>query len=140
MEGFLKEPSERNDNVYARGAVDDKGQLWMQVKAFESLFKSGGGKLPINVRVLFEGEEEVGGEAIEEYVKKNANTSKLKADFALVTDTELFAPDLPTLCVGLRGLVYTSSKCRAQPLTCTLEFTAEPLRMRFLAWSKSSAN
>ena len=101
------EPAERNNNIYARGAVDDKGQLWMQVKAYESLFKSGGGKLPINVRVIFEGEEEVGGESIEEYVKKNASTGKLKADFALVTDTELFAPDLPTLCVGLRGLVYT---------------------------------
>ena len=63
------EPSERNQNIYARGAVDDKGQLWMQMKAFESLFKAGGGKLPINVRVLFEGEEEVGGESIEEYVK-----------------------------------------------------------------------
>ena len=97
------EPTERNNNIYARGAVDDKGQLWMQMKAFESLFKTGGGKLPINVRVLFEGEEEVGGEAIEEYVKKNAKNGKLKADFALVTDTELFAPDLPTLCVGLRG-------------------------------------
>src|SRR5579862_5817980 len=102
-----KEAAERNDNIYARGAVDDKGQLWMQVKAFESLFKAGSGKLPINVRVLFEGEEEVGGESIEEYVKKNANSGKLKADFALVTDTELFAPNLPTLCVGLRGLVYT---------------------------------
>src|SRR6185437_5381439 len=101
------EPTERNGNVYARGAVDDKGQLWMQVKAYESLFKAGGGKLPINVRVLFEGEEEVGGEAIEEYVKKHAKDGRLKADFALVTDTELFAPDLPTLCVGLRGLVYT---------------------------------
>src|SRR5579862_1488367 len=101
------EPAERNNNIYARGAVDDKGQLWMQMKALESLFKTGGGKLPINVRVLFEGEEEVGGESIEEYVKKNANNGKLKADFALVTDTELFAPDLPTLCVGLRGLVYT---------------------------------
>ncbi len=56
------EPTERNNNLYARGAVDDKGQLWMQVKAFESLFKSNGGKLPINVRVLYEGEEEVGGE------------------------------------------------------------------------------
>ena len=100
-------PAERDNNIYARGAVDDKGQLWMQMKAFESLFKSGGGKLPINVRVLFEGEEEVGGESIEEYVKKNANTGKLKCDFALVCDTELFAPDLPTLCVGLRGLVYT---------------------------------
>ncbi len=101
------EPTERDNNVYARGAVDDKGQLWMQMKAYESLFKTGGGKLPINVRVLFEGEEEVGGEAIEEYVKKHATDGKLKADFALVTDTELFAPDLPTLCVGLRGLVYT---------------------------------
>ena len=57
------EPTERNHNVYARGAVDDKGQLWMQVKAYESLFKAGEGKLPINVRVLFEGEEEVGGES-----------------------------------------------------------------------------
>ncbi len=101
------EPTERNQNIYARGAVDDKGQLWMQLKAFESLFKAGDGKLPINVRVLIEGEEEVGGESIEEYVLKNANTGKLKADFALVTDTELFAPDMPTLCVGLRGLLYT---------------------------------
>ena len=101
------EPTERNQNIYARGAVDDKGQLWMQLKAFESLFKAGNGTLPINVRVLIEGEEEVGGESIEEYVLKNANTGKLKADFALVTDTELFAPDMPTLCVGLRGLVYT---------------------------------
>ncbi|MGA3055505.1 MAG: dipeptidase [Candidatus Korobacteraceae bacterium] len=101
------EPTERDQNIYARGAVDDKGQLWMQLKAFESLFKGGNGKLPINVRVLIEGEEEVGGESIEEFVKKNAASGKLKADFALVTDTELFAPDLPTLCVGLRGLLYT---------------------------------
>lgn len=99
------EPTERNNNIYARGAVDDKGQLWMQMKAFESLFKANNGKLPINVRVLYEGEEEVGGESIEKYVKENP--AKLKADFALVCDTELFAPDLPTLCVGLRGMVYT---------------------------------
>ncbi len=99
------EPTERNQNLYARGAVDDKGQLWMQMKAFESLFKTGGGKLPVNVKVILEGEEEVGGESIEEYVHTHGD--KLKADFALVCDTELFAPDLPTLCVGLRGLVYT---------------------------------
>lgn len=98
------EPAERNNNIYARGAVDDKGQLWMELKAFESLFETNNGKLPINVRVLFEGEEEVGGEAIEKYIKENRD--RLKADFALVCDTELFAPDLPTLCVGLRGLVY----------------------------------
>jgi acetylornithine deacetylase/succinyl-diaminopimelate desuccinylase-like protein len=104
------EPAERNNNLYARGAVDDKGQLWMQVKAFESLFKSNSGKLPINVRVLYEGEEEVGGESIEKYVQENP--AKLKADFALICDTELFAPDLPTLCVGLRGLVYTELECQ----------------------------
>jgi acetylornithine deacetylase/succinyl-diaminopimelate desuccinylase-like protein len=106
------EPTERNQNIYARGAVDDKGQLWMQLKAFESLFKAGDGKLPINVRVLIEGEEEVGGEGIENYVKANAAAEKLKADFALVTDTELFAPEIPTLCVGLRGLLYTEVEAR----------------------------
>src|SRR5258708_34061744 len=77
----------------------------VEVKALESLMKSGNGKLPINVKVIFEGEEEVGGESIAEYVRKQK--AKLKADFALVCDTELFAPNLPTLCVGLRGLVYT---------------------------------
>ena len=99
------EPAERNNNLYARGAVDDKGQLWMEVKAIEALMRGHGGKLPINVKVIIEGEEEVGGESIAEYVRKQK--AKLKADFALVCDTELFAPDLPTLCVGLRGLVYT---------------------------------
>jgi acetylornithine deacetylase/succinyl-diaminopimelate desuccinylase-like protein len=99
------EPTERNQNLYARGAVDDKGQLWMELKALESLMKGHGGKLPLNVKVIIEGEEEVGGESIAAYVRKEK--SKLKADFALVCDTELFAPDLPTLCVGLRGLVYT---------------------------------
>jgi acetylornithine deacetylase/succinyl-diaminopimelate desuccinylase-like protein len=99
------EPTERNGNIYARGAVDDKGQLWMEVKALESLMKAHSGDLPINVKVVFEGEEEVGGESIAAYVRKEK--AKLKADFALVCDTELFAPNLPTLCVGLRGLVYT---------------------------------
>jgi len=99
------EPTERNNNVYARGAVDDKGQLWMEIKAIEALMKGHDGKLPLNVKIIFEGEEEVGGESIAEYVRKQK--AKLKADFALVCDTELFAPDLPTLCVGLRGLVYT---------------------------------
>ena len=99
------EPAERNNNLYARGAVDDKGQLWMEVKAIEALMRGHEGKLPINVKFLIEGEEEVGGESIAEYVRKQK--SKLKADFALICDTELFAPDLPTLCVGLRGMLYT---------------------------------
>jgi acetylornithine deacetylase/succinyl-diaminopimelate desuccinylase-like protein len=104
------EPTERNQNLYARGAVDDKGQLWMEIKAIEALMKGHGSKLPLNVKFLIEGEEEVGGESIAAYLRKEK--AKLKADFALVCDTELFAPDLPTLCVGLRGLVYTEIEAK----------------------------
>ena len=103
------EPTERNGNLYARGAVDDKGQMYMHVKALESLLKTRGA-LPLNVRVLLEGEEEVGGEGIAAYVA--SKPADLKADFALVSDTELFAPGLPTLCVGLRGMIYTEVEVR----------------------------
>jgi len=99
------EPTERNGNLYARGAVDDKGQMYMHVKALESLFQAPGGSLPINVRVILEGEEEVGGEGIAQFVRDHP--AQLEADFALVSDTEMFAPGLPTLCVGLRGMIYT---------------------------------
>lgn len=99
------EPTERDGNIYARGAVDDKGQTHMHLKALEALFKAGQGKLPVNIRVLIEGEEEVGGESIAKFVKEHPE--RLKADFALISDTEMFAPELPTLNVGLRGLIYT---------------------------------
>ena len=99
------EPTERNGNLYARGAVDDKGQMYSHVKALESLFQTSGGSLPINVRVLIEGEEEVGGEGIARFLREHPE--QLKADFALVSDTSMFAPGLPTLCVGLRGMIYT---------------------------------
>jgi acetylornithine deacetylase/succinyl-diaminopimelate desuccinylase-like protein len=89
--------------------VDDKGQVVAQVKALESLMAAYG-KLPLNVRVLLEGEEEVGGEGIADYVA--SKPADLKADFALVSDTELFAPGLPTLCVGLRGMIYTEIEVR----------------------------
>ncbi|MHB1699737.1 MAG: dipeptidase [Acidobacteriaceae bacterium] len=104
------EPEERGGNLYARGAVDDKGQMWMHVKALESLMATGGGKLPLNVRVIVEGEEEVGGEGIARFVQEHPE--ELKADFALVSDTEMFAPELPTLCVGLRGMIYTEVEAR----------------------------
>jgi acetylornithine deacetylase/succinyl-diaminopimelate desuccinylase-like protein len=103
------EPTERNGNIYARGAVDDKGQVVAQLKAIESLMAANHA-LPINIRVLFEGEEEVGGEGIAAYVA--SKPAQLKADFALVSDTELFAPGLPTLCVGVRGMIYTELEVR----------------------------
>ena len=98
------EPTLRDGNIYARGACDDKGQMYMHVKAAETLRAVNGGKLPINLKFLIEGEEEVGGDSIATYVP--ANKGKLKADVALVSDTELFADGVPTLCVGLRGLMY----------------------------------
>jgi acetylornithine deacetylase/succinyl-diaminopimelate desuccinylase-like protein len=97
------EPTLRNGNIYARGAVDDKGQMYMHVKAVEAL-RAVHGTLPVNLKFLIEGEEEVGGAAVAKYVAENP--AKLKADVALVSDTELFAEGLPTLCVGLRGLIY----------------------------------
>ena len=103
------EPTERDGNLYARGAVDDKGQMYMHVKAIESLLAATGG-LPVNVRVILEGEEEVGGEGIAAFVATQA--PELQADFALVSDTEMFAPGLPTLCVGLRGMIYTEIEVR----------------------------
>ena len=104
------EPTLRNGNLYARGAVDDKGQMWMHVKALEAMMVAGGGALPVNVRVLIEGEEEVGGEGIAAFVRDHKDT--LQADVALISDTDLFAPDLPTLCVGMRGMIYTEIEVR----------------------------
>jgi acetylornithine deacetylase/succinyl-diaminopimelate desuccinylase-like protein len=97
------EPTVRGNDIFARGACDDKGQVYIQIKAVEGLLKTTG-KLPVNVKFLLEGEEETGGEHIEAYVK--SKPPKLKADAAIVCDTEMFAPEMPTICIGLRGMVY----------------------------------
>jgi acetylornithine deacetylase/succinyl-diaminopimelate desuccinylase-like protein len=97
------EPSVRDGSIYGRGAADDKGQMYMHIKAVETL-QAVNGTLPINLKFLVEGEEEVGGESIAKYVAQN--TQKLKADVALVSDTALYAAGIPTLTIGLRGLVY----------------------------------
>jgi acetylornithine deacetylase/succinyl-diaminopimelate desuccinylase-like protein len=97
------EPDIRNDNIYARGATDDKGQTWILVKACQWLMRRDG-RLPVNVRFLLEGEEECGGEAIEAYVAEKP--AQLACDAAVICDTEMFAAGLPTICTGLRGIVY----------------------------------
>ena len=104
------EPTERDGDLFARGSADDKGQVWMHVKALESLLATGGGRLPVNIRVILEGEEEVGGEGIAAFVREHPD--QLAADVALVSDSEMFAPNLPTLCVGLRGMIYTEIEAR----------------------------
>jgi len=103
------EPTERNGNLYARGSADDKGQMFSHIKALEAL-RAVYGKPPVNIKVLIEGEEEVGGVSIAEYVPKHQE--KLKADVALVSDTEMYEAGLPTLNIGLRGLVYLEIEAR----------------------------
>lgn len=97
------EPEIRHGNIYARGASDDKGQTLILVKAVEGLMMTRG-RLPVNVRFLIEGEEECGGEHIAKYTA--GKPARLKADAAVICDTEMFAPGLPTICTGLRGIVY----------------------------------
>jgi len=103
------EPTVRDGNIYARGSADDKGQMYMHIKAVEALLATTG-TLPVNLKFLIEGEEEVGGESVAKFVAENP--ARLKADVALVSDTELFAEGLPTLCIGLRGLIYTEIEAR----------------------------
>jgi acetylornithine deacetylase/succinyl-diaminopimelate desuccinylase-like protein len=97
------DPVVRDGNIYARGASDDKGQLMTHIKAVEAL-RAVKGSLPVNVRFLVEGEEEIGGTPFQKYVARYRE--KLKADVALVSDTALWDEETPALCVGLRGLVY----------------------------------
>jgi acetylornithine deacetylase/succinyl-diaminopimelate desuccinylase-like protein len=97
------EPTLRGDNLFARGASDDKGQTFILFKAVESLLHDTG-RLPVNIKFLIEGEEETGGDHISAYVA--GKPPRLAANTAVICDTEMFAPELPTLCVGLRGIVY----------------------------------
>jgi len=103
------EPVVRDGNIYARGSADDKGQMYMHIKAVEAL-RTVNGTLPVNLKFLIEGEEEIGGESVAKYVAENPE--KLKADVALVSDTAMYAEGIPTLCIGLRGLVYTEIEAK----------------------------
>lgn len=97
------EPTVRNGNLFGRGTADDKGQVHIHLKALESL-KQLQGKLPINVKLLIEGEEEVGSVSLWKYVEQNKK--KLAADALVVSDTSMLAPGVPSITYALRGLNY----------------------------------
>jgi acetylornithine deacetylase/succinyl-diaminopimelate desuccinylase-like protein len=97
------EPATRNGNIYGRGTADDKGQVHIHLKALESLHQVHG-KFPINIKVLIEGEEEVGSVSLWDYVQ--ANKEKLKADALIVSDTAMLGKGVPSITYGLRGLNY----------------------------------
>lgn len=96
------EPVVKDDKIYARGACDDKGQVYMHVKAFEAMMRLN--QLSCNIKFMIEGEEEVGSEHLGTFVKENK--AKLKADVILISDTAIISLDHPSITVGLRGLSY----------------------------------
>jgi acetylornithine deacetylase/succinyl-diaminopimelate desuccinylase-like protein len=96
------EPQIREGKIYARGASDDKGQMYMHIKALETMLRTD--TLTCNVKFMIEGEEEVGSDNLGKFLA--ANKQKLKADIILVSDTSIFSNEVPSICVGLRGLSY----------------------------------
>ena len=98
------EPVVRDGKLYARGAVDDKGQVFMHLKAIEGHMKVHG-RLPINLKIVLEGEEEAGSENLPVFLRERR--PELDADVILVSDTAMLSPDQPTLCYALRGILYT---------------------------------
>lgn len=97
------EPTIRSGKIFARGSVDDKGQLFLHIKAIEALLRTRG-KIPVNVIVLAEGEEEVGSEHLSTFIESNA--SLLRVDAVVISDSAMFAPGLPSILSSLRGMAY----------------------------------
>lgn len=97
------EPTVRGGDIYARGASDDKGQAYTHVKALEAWLQSGQ-EIPVNVKILLEGEEEIGSPNLVPFLKENKEL--LKCDMVLISDTSMFAKDMPSITYGLRGLTY----------------------------------
>jgi acetylornithine deacetylase/succinyl-diaminopimelate desuccinylase-like protein len=97
------EPTVRKGELYARGAADDKGQVFIHFKSVEAFMKMGR-RLPVNVKFLIEGEEEIGSPHLDQFIEENQGL--LGADVAMVSDTAMFARGVPSICHALRGLVY----------------------------------
>jgi acetylornithine deacetylase/succinyl-diaminopimelate desuccinylase-like protein len=97
------EPTVRDGSVYARGSADDKGQLWLHVAALRAMLAEGG-QLPVNVKVIFEGEEESGSEHLDAFVAREAE--RLACDVVLVSDTHMLSAEQPSIVQSLRGMAY----------------------------------
>ena len=96
------EPTIKNNKIYARGACDDKGQMYMHLKAYETLNKVG--DIKFNIKFMIEGEEECGSDSLEEFVVQNKE--KLSADVIIISDTSIIDNENPSITIGLRGLSY----------------------------------
>jgi acetylornithine deacetylase/succinyl-diaminopimelate desuccinylase-like protein len=97
------EATVRDGEIYARGSADDKGQIFMHFKAIEAHMKQNG-RLPVNIKIILEGEEEVGSKHLDPFVREHRDD--LKADVVVISDSPMFDRGVPSICYGLRGLVY----------------------------------
>lgn len=97
------EATVRGDDLYARGSSDDKGQLFMHIKAFEA-FRKLNEEIPVNLKYIFEGEEEIGSVHLEPFIRSHGDL--LAADVVVISDTAMYGRDMPTICYGLRGMAY----------------------------------
>ncbi|HEY9166951.1 MAG TPA: dipeptidase [Candidatus Kryptonia bacterium] len=97
------EPTVKGDDLFGRGTTDDKGQLFVHLKAFEAYRKIVGDP-PVNLKFIFEGEEEIGSIHLEPFIRSNSKL--LKSDIVLISDTAMYGRDLPSICYGLRGMAY----------------------------------
>src|SRR5204862_2451016 len=93
----------RDGEIYARGSADDKGQVFMHIKAVEAHVKKAG-RLPLNIKFFIEGEEEVGSAHLDDFVR--SHKTDLAADVVVISDSGMFGRGVPSICYGLRGLVY----------------------------------
>ena len=97
------EPTVIGNKIYARGSADDKGQIFIHIKSIEAHLKNNG-KLPINLKVIFEGEEEIGSGNLYKFLEKQKEL--LKADYVVISDTSMYKDNMPSICYGLRGLCF----------------------------------
>lgn len=96
-------PVIHDGKIFGRGTADDKGQIFIHIKAIETFLKTEG-KLPVNIKLIFEGEEEIGSAHLEEFISNNRDL--LKADYVVISDTSMYEKGIPAICYGLRGLAY----------------------------------
>lgn len=103
------EPTVRDGAIYARGAADDKGQLWIHVAALRAMLAEGG-RLPVNVKLIFEGEEESGSEHLDAFVARERE--RLACDVVIVSDTHMLSAERPSIVASLRGMAYCEVEVR----------------------------
>jgi acetylornithine deacetylase/succinyl-diaminopimelate desuccinylase-like protein len=129
------EATVRDGEIYARGAADDKGQVFMHIKAVEAHLREGGG-LPVNMKFFIEGEEEVGSVHLDDFVRDHKQ--QLAADVVVISDSPMFDRGIPSICYGLRGLAYFQIDLRGTKSDLHSGSFGGAWRTRRSCWPRSS--